>query len=97
MTEFNQNNYTKVTTIGHLRTLSNDDYVYHKKDPNDKSILHSTTCQSILWQAKEYDKETGATEKSDKMILENYYHIPKKRLVDFTPAKKDGCLNESQT
>lgn len=95
MPEFNQNNYTKITTIGQLRTLPKDDYVYHKKDPNEKSILHNTTCHSILWQAEEYDEEIGSTEKSDKMILDNYYHIPKDKLADFSPARKDGCLNSS--
>jgi len=95
MSEFNQNNYTKITTIGQLRALSKDDYVYHKKDPNEKSILHSTMCGSILCHAKEMDQNTGNTEKSDKMILEDYYHIPKEKLADFTPAKKDVCLSKS--
>lgn len=95
MSEFNLNNYIKITTIGQLRTLPKDDYVYHKKDPNEKSILHNTACHSILWQAEKYDKETGNTEKSDKMILDNYYHIPKDKLADFSSAKKDGCLNSS--
>jgi len=92
MSEFNQNNYTKITTIGQLRALPKDDYVYHKKDPNEKSVLHSTTCGSILCHAKEMDQDTGSTEKSDKMILENYYHIPKEKLSEHLYPKKDYCV-----
>ena len=92
MTEFNPNNYTKITTIGQLRTLPRDDFLYHKKDQNENSILHSTTCCSILCHAEKHDKETCNTEKSDKMPLDNYYHIPKEKLTDFTPSKKDYCI-----
>ena len=92
MTEFNSNNYTKITTIGQLRALPKDDYVYHKKDPNENSILHSTTCGSILCHAKEMDSETGSTEKSDKMTLDNYYHIPKEKLSNHSYPKKDYCV-----
>jgi len=92
MSGFNSNNYTKITTIGKLRELSKDDYIYHTKQPNDKSILHSTTCGSILCHAKEIDQETGNTEKSDKMVLENYYHIPKEKLSNHSYPKKDYCI-----
>ena len=92
MSEFNSENYVRITTIGQLRTLPKDDLVYRKKDTNENSVLHSVMCGSILCHAEKYDKETGNTEKSDKMILDNYSHIPKEKVTDFIPSKKCYCL-----
>ena len=92
MTDFNPENYKRITTIGQIRELSEDDFVYRTRGEKEP-ILHSTRCGSVLYHAKRPDEKNHSAEESNGMPLDHYYHIPKDKLSEFAIHKKCYCVS----